>query len=259
MKDGKAKLTATKPRKGEKAVPPAKEPVKGRPAQRTGRATPGPAAGIVVIAPPEMEPDENPDQEAGWGQGTGGDVDEPDSEESLAGPSGFKESQRRILELLDKEQTLCAPKPKGKPKGRAPPEKFRFLEHTADVGIQAFGETLCEAFENAALGMFNIITDPSKVGALKDFEVTIEGDDLKNLLHEWLDQLLILSQVNNMLFSSFKVDLRNFEGGVGLTGLVMGEPADPSKHVYKTEIKAVTHHMLMVRENPPMVKVLFDI
>jgi SHS2 domain-containing protein len=212
--------------KGGKAKAPAKEPVKGQ----------------------------------GWdGEDGGGDAEEPDSEKRLAGPSGSNESERRILELLDKEQTLCAPKAKGKGNARARPEKFRFLDHTADIGIQAFGETLGEAFENAALGMFNIITDPSKVGAQKDFEITIEGDDLKNLLHEWLDQLLILSQVNNMLFSSFKVNLKDLDNGVGLTGLVMGEPADPSKHVYKTEIKAVTHHMLEVRTNPPMVKVLFDI
>jgi SHS2 domain-containing protein len=55
------------------------------------------------------------------------------------------------------------------------------------------------------------------------------------------------------------VNLKDLDNGVGLTGLIMGEPADPSKHVYKTEIKAVTHHMLEVRTNPPMVKVLFDI
>ena len=167
------------------------------------------------------------------------------------------ESGKRIMELLEKQQDLCAPPAKARSPARM--QKFRFLDHTADVGIQAYGETICEAFENAALGMFNIITDPSKVGTGQDFEVTIEGDDLKALLHEWLDQLLILSQVNNMLFSSFKVDLRPIDHRIGLTGLAMGEPADPSKHVYKTEIKAVTHHMLEVKENPPMVKVLFDI
>jgi len=127
------------------------------------------------------------------------------------------------------------------------------------VGIKAFGDTHNEAFENAALGMFNIITDPEKVGLTQDFEVMIEGDDLKTLLHEWLSQLLILSQVNGMLFGGFKVEMRPLQFGMGLTGQALGEPADPKKHVYKTEIKAVTHHMLEVREQPPMVKVLFDI
>ena len=54
-------------------------------------------------------------------------------------------------------------------------------------------------------------------------------------------------------------EMRPLQFGMGLTGQALGEPADPKKHVYKTEIKAVTHHMLEVREHPPMVKVLFDI
>ena len=168
------------------------------------------------------------------------------------------EEGRHILELLEKHQEYA-----GVPQSRRgkPPavKRFEVVEHTADVGIKAFGDTLNEAFENAALGMFNIITDPEKVGLTQDFEVMIEGDDLKTLLHEWLSQLLILSQVNGMLFGGFKVEMRPLQFGMGLTGQALGEPADPKKHVYRTEIKAVTHHMLEVREQPPMVKVLFDI
>jgi SHS2 domain-containing protein len=260
MKGRKAKAAIKEPQKGGKAKVTAPESVDGGNARRTNRTVSGPAAGRRESAPLVTEPEDIPREEAGWGEAGGSDIAEPpDSDESPARPAGFLESEKHIMELLEKEQSLCEPRTEGRAKARARSEKFRFLDHTADVGIQAYGETLCEAFENAALGMFNIITDPSKVGAQKDFEVTIEGADLKNLLHEWLDQLLILSQVNNMLFSSFKVDLKDLENGVGLTGLVMGEPADPSKHVYKTEIKAVTHHMLEVNEDPPMVRVLFDI
>lgn len=244
MKSGKAKAAVKEPPKGGNAKATVREPKKGGNAKAAARK---PAKGIGA-GRPEWD-----------GEGEGTEGEEPKSDEGSAGTAGLGESGRRIMELLEKEQTLGAPGAAGRASARARSEKFRFLDHTADVGIQAYGETLCEAFENAALGMFNIITDPSKVGAQKDFEVTIEGADLKNLLHEWLDQLLILSQVNNMLFSSFKVDLKDLENGVLLTGLVMGEPADPSKHVYKTEIKAVTHHMLEVNEDPPMVKVLFDI
>ena len=184
------------------------------------------------------------------------DVEKPDLERPGYGTE--TEQGRHILELLEKHQDDDGmPHPR---RGKAPAMKrFEVVEHTADVGIKAFGDDLCEAFENAALGMFNIITDPSKVGLLKDFEVILEGDDLKMLLHEWLSQLLILSQVNGMLFGGFKVEIRPLKFGMGLTGSAIGEPADPKKHVYKTEIKAVTHHMLEVRERPPIVKVLFDI
>ncbi len=184
------------------------------------------------------------------------DVEKPDLERP--GYGAETEQGRHILELLEKHQDDddLPPPRRGKPPAV---RRFEIVEHTADVGIKAFGDDLCEAFENAALGMFNIITDPSKVGAPKDFEVTIEGDDLKSRLHEWLSQLLILSQVNGLLFGGFKVEIRPLQSGMGLTGQAIGEPADPAKHVFRTEIKAVTHHMLEVRERPPMVKVLFDI
>jgi len=245
--------------KGGKTKSAAKGPVRGPRGSRAGSAGSGKGAQGREW-PVALEDDDIAGAEDGLDGHVAGDEGEvPASAEGPERPARFKESEKRILELLDKERALCAPETKKKAMDRMRPEKFRVLDHTADVGIQAFGENLCEAFENAALGMFNIITDPSRVGAQKDFEVTVEGADLKDLLHEWLDQLLILSQVQNMLFSSFKVDLRDIEGGFCLTGLVMGEPADPSRHVYKTEIKAVTHHMLEVRSDPPMVKVIFDI
>jgi SHS2 domain-containing protein len=184
------------------------------------------------------------------------DGDAPDIERPSYGTD--TEEGRHIMELLEKHQEY-AEEPADRRARPPAARRFEVVEHTADVGIRAFGDTINEAFENAALGMFNIITDPSKVGLLQDFEVTIEGEDLKMLLHEWLSQLLILSQVNGMLFGGFKVQMKTLEFGMGLTGQAQGEPADPKKHVYKTEIKAVTHHMLEVRERPPMVKVLFDI
>lgn len=207
--------------------------------------------------PPPKSPDDLPEVEPGEAP------EEPPEEGGVADverPSygAQTEEGRHILELLEKHQEYTE-EPASR-RARPPVAKrFEVVEHTADVGIKAYGETLTEAFENAALGMFNIITDPSKVGLQQDFEVMIEGEDLKTLLHEWLSQLLILSQVNGMLFSGFRVEMRPLQYGMGLTGWAIGEPADPRKHVYKTEIKAVTHHMLEVREQPPMVKVLFDI
>jgi len=242
--------------KGTKPKPAARGPVKGARGRRVTHQRQAAAGGAAAFSD---DTGDVPAGEEGWDGDGAGEGGEPEPGAGGESPAPMGESARRIMELLDKEEDLCAPKPKGKPGGRARPDRFRVLDHTADVGIQAFGESLCEAFENAALGMFNIITDPSRVSAQKDFEVTVEGTDLKDLLHEWLAQLLILSQVQNMLFSSFKVDLRDIGGRVSLTGRVMGEQADPARHVYKTEIKAVTHHMLEVRKDPPMVKVLFDI
>lgn len=42
-------------------------------------------------------------------------------------------------------------------------KKFEFFDVTADVGIRAYGKTLEDAFENAALAMFEVMTDTSRI------------------------------------------------------------------------------------------------
>ncbi len=241
-----------------------KDSRKGKPARR-GR-TPGPARrpapvrGPVAEGPQPWNEELADDLEAAGEQRpiAGEENEEPLAGRERPGDGADTAVGRHIMELLEKEQEYDERPRSRRPKTPAE-RRFEIVEHTADVGIRAFGDTLPEAFENAALGMFNILTDPSGVALAQNFEVTVEGEDLKALLHEWLSQLLVLAQVDGMLFSGFKVAMRPMEQGYGLTGQVFGEPADPKRHIYKTEIKAVTRHMLEVRERPPMVKVLFDI
>ncbi|MGQ9583484.1 MAG: archease [Thermoplasmatota archaeon] len=171
---------------------------------------------------------------------------------------GGSPEARRIQRLLEKHRE--PPAPENRPAGVRPGKRFELLEHTADVGIQAYGATVAQVFENAALGMFSVVTDPDDVAPIQDFTVEAQAEDLKELLHEWLSRLLVISQLHGILFSSFRVELRRAEGGgVALRGWALGEGADPSRHIYKTEIKAVTRHMLELRENPPGARVLFDI
>jgi SHS2 domain-containing protein len=193
--------------------------MKGGKTARKGRSAARHPAKAKNVLAPSPGPVPLPAEDGIAGEATAMEEDGEGQDEGSQERCGSFGEGRHILELLQKQQDLCAPRA-SRPK--APMKRFRLLDHTADVGLQAFGETIGEAFENAALGMFNIITDPGRVGAQQDFEVTVEGEDLKTLLHDWLDQLLILSQVNNILFSSFKVDLRRLEGRMSLTGLAMG-------------------------------------
>jgi SHS2 domain-containing protein len=241
-----------------------KGPRKGKSAKKVRASRPSPRPAPVQA--PATRARENWNEELADGleesaedsEIPGGDWEDREANTGRPEYGADTEAGRHLMELLEKEQEYGELPRSRRPRSRAE-RRFEIVEHTADVGIRAFGETLPEAFENAALGMFNIITEPARVAPSQDFEVIVEGEDLKALLHEWLSQLLILSQVDGMLFSGFKVALRPVEHGYGLTGQVLGETADPKKHVYKTEIKAVTRHMLEVRERPPMVKVLFDI
>jgi len=136
--------------------------------------------------------------------------------------------------------------------------KYEIIEHTADVGIRAWGTTLAESFENAAKGMFAIITNNSKIDKIGEYEIVLDAGDAEQLLVDWLSELLFLNSAQNLVFGAFKVELDN--NYRHLHAIVGGEKYNRKKHGYGTEIKAITYHMLKVEKKPPYtVEVLFDI
>jgi len=135
---------------------------------------------------------------------------------------------------------------------------YEFFEHTADVGLKAYGKNLSEAFENAAKGMIDIITDNSKIESVGQYDITLEAPDLEQLLVDWLSELLFLNTSKNLVFGFFKVELDEKKNQ--LSAKVFGEKYNISKHKIGVEIKAVTYHMLEVKNKRPYhVQVLFDI
>ncbi len=135
---------------------------------------------------------------------------------------------------------------------------YELVDHTADVGIKAYGKTLSEAFENAAKGMFDIITDSSEIENIGQYNIELEAPDLEQLLVDWLSELLFLNSAKNIVFGFFKVELDDKKNK--LSAKVFGEKFDISKHKAGAEIKAVTYHMLEVKKKKPFrVQVLFDI
>lgn len=137
-------------------------------------------------------------------------------------------------------------------------KKYDLIDHTADVGVKAYGKTLSECFENIAKGMFDIITDNSKIESIGQYEISLEAPDLEQLLVDWLSELLFLNSAKNLVFGFFKINLD--EKNNSLSATVFGEKYNISKHKIGAEIKAVTYHMLEVKNKKPVhVQVLFDI
>jgi SHS2 domain-containing protein len=133
--------------------------------------------------------------------------------------------------------------------------KYEFIEHTADIGIKAYGESVEESFANAALGMFNVMTDVSKVEPVGEYDVKVESDNLENLLVDWLGELLFLHETQDVLLSEFDVKIED----LSLTAKVRGETLDRKKHELKDDVKAITYHMLEVNQEEGYLKVLLDI
>lgn len=135
-------------------------------------------------------------------------------------------------------------------------KRFEFIEHTADTGLIAYGDTLAEAFANAAYGMFSIITDPDDVKEVESRQVTVSEPDKEALLFAWLNDLIYLFDVETILFNRFEI-VELSEGG--LEAICHGEKYDASRHHLKTEVKSATYHMLKVDEEKNTVRVIFDI
>ena len=139
-------------------------------------------------------------------------------------------------------------------------KNYEIFEHTADIGIRAYGKDLNEAFENAAMGMFDIITDLKKVKLVGEYKILLESLDVEQLLIDWLSELLYIHTVQQVMFSQFKVKIKESEEKWVLMGSASGENYDEKKHPYHTEIKAVTHHILEIKKDDGYkVQVLFDI
>ena len=135
---------------------------------------------------------------------------------------------------------------------------YELIDHTADIGIKAYGDNLSEAFAHAAEGMFDIITDSSQIESKGEYKIELSSDDLEQLLVDWLDELLYLQGAENLVFGEFNVDVDEEKCKISAT--VLGEEFDTEKHKIGMEIKAVTYHMLEVHKGDPcFVKVLFDV
>ena len=81
-------------------------------------------------------------------------------------------------------------------------KKYEVFEHTADVGIKARGADLGEAFENAALGMFDIISDVDIIETIGEYDITLSSPDIEQLLVDWLSELLFINIVKQVLFNT---------------------------------------------------------
>lgn len=139
---------------------------------------------------------------------------------------------------------------------------FEFLEHTADAYIAAHGRTLEEAFENAALAMFEIMTDTRDVRRSHIDILRVESEDELGLLFSWLEALLLKFEIDNNLYSEFKVDsIKSCPKGYLLEAKAWGEPFNPERHPSRTGVKAVTYHQMEIarNENGVTVKFILDI
>ena len=134
---------------------------------------------------------------------------------------------------------------------------FDIVDHTADVGIIAYGTDMSQAFANAAKALFNLITELDDVEEILHRDIKLTAPDQESLLVEWLNELIYLFDAEGIIFKRFDITQLN---STRLKARSYGEKVNSSKHGLKTGVKAATYHMLKVdKDNGCKVQVLFDI
>jgi len=135
---------------------------------------------------------------------------------------------------------------------------LELIEHTADVGIRARGDTLDELAVACAEGMVSILAAEGEIQEKKSVEIAVEGESPEDLIHEWLRELLYRFDADGLVFRRFDV---HEASDTRLCATCIGERFDPSRHKGGTEIKAVTYHRFRVERGDDgwTAEVLFDI
>lgn len=128
-------------------------------------------------------------------------------------------------------------------------KKFEYFDVTADIGFYAFGKNLNEAFENAGLAMFNIISNTDNIGQDKLITFEITSEDEVSLLYDYLEELLFYHEIEFALFSAFDVKIKKTNENYNLTATIKGEDIDWDKHERNCEIKAITFHQMEIKKS----------
>jgi SHS2 domain-containing protein len=134
---------------------------------------------------------------------------------------------------------------------------YEVIEHTADAGIVARGPTLEAVFEATAEGMYSLMVDPETVEVRLHKPVSATGSDVEHRLMNWLLELLLVTEVEGLVFRRFTVEFAEEQ----VNGTAFGEPLDEARHEVRGMVKGVTRHQLSVGREPDgfVARVIFDL
>jgi SHS2 domain-containing protein len=122
---------------------------------------------------------------------------------------------------------------------------FRILEHTADIGFEAFGATRQDVFANAGRALTHLMVDLEAITPREGKPLRAEASDMPSLLVNWLSEILYLFDAEGWLFRDFQFSALTKQS---LMAMARGERFDRRKHQVKLLVKAVTYHQLDLTE-----------
>ena len=127
--------------------------------------------------------------------------------------------------------------------------KYKFLDHTADVGFEIESSSLNELFKASAILTFDVMADLKKVSPKITKKIKLKNSKIDNLLFNFIEELIFLKDSEYMLFSKFDIKItHSIDNGFFLIAEIKGEKINPKKHELKTDVKAITLHKFYVKK-----------
>ena len=135
---------------------------------------------------------------------------------------------------------------------------YRVLDHTADLSIEVPGTDPKNLFENACMALMSILIGGTTSETPTSATISVKGQDLTDLLVRWLGEILYLFNGEERVVTSASIREMTSER---LEATVEAVPFDPSSHVVRTDVKAVTYHQAQVVEKHGrwVARVIFDV
>lgn len=123
-------------------------------------------------------------------------------------------------------------------------KRWEHFHHQADIGVRGIGASREEAFEEAALALTAVMTEPREIASRESVDILCDAPDDEFLLVDWLNSIIYEMATRGMLFSRFEVYIENHL----LRARLWGEKVDQVRHQPAVEVKGATYTMLSVRK-----------
>ena len=135
---------------------------------------------------------------------------------------------------------------------------FSYFETTADIGIDVKEDNLTDAFKSSAQATINLVTDVDKIESRTKKEICIKSEDEYGLLYDWITEILFILNCDSYVAGEYEINIKKTIDGYQLEGFMMGDSYNTEIYNYKTEVKAITYHLMnIIKEEEGFVHIRF--
>ena len=134
---------------------------------------------------------------------------------------------------------------------------FREIDHSGDVGLEVWGNTLPALLKHATRGLCALMTF-STVEAVCERRIEVQAQSREDLLVDWLSAVILASAMHGELYANADVVVSE---DVVASAVIFGEPLDPARHALRFDVEAATYHELLMEENADgyRARIIFDL